>query len=107
LAIRSTAIRGSIVTVRTARSFPSALSRRHRQLTGSAAIDAGTLFGAGRVNAAQSSSSARSFDVPTPAADRRQGRCDTRDQNPRRPRAGRWRGRDIWNEQPRRAAKVS
>ena len=32
-------------------------------MTGSAAIGAGTLFGAGRVGAAQSSSSARSFDV--------------------------------------------
>jgi polygalacturonase len=32
-------------------------------LTGSAAIGAGTLFGAGRVGAAQSSSSARPFDV--------------------------------------------
>jgi hypothetical protein len=51
------------MTVRAARSFPSALSRRHLLLTGSAAIGAGTLFGAGRVGAAQSSSSARSFDV--------------------------------------------
>jgi hypothetical protein len=52
------------MTVRAARSFPSALSRRHLLLTGSAAIGAGTLFGAGRVGAAQSSSSARSTCGP-------------------------------------------